>query len=77
LWESKFRPSVSDRKGKGVVRLDPDDIADREETVSTTDSEPREDEENNIWEALKPGVQEQLDYETHELLKWWNEAAEV
>ena len=83
LWESRFRAYVSDRKGKGVVRLDPDDIADREETVSTTDSEPREDEdeENNIWEALKPGVQEQLrniDYETQEeFLKLWNEAAEA
>lgn len=80
LWEGRFR---ADRKGKGVDRFCPDDIADGEETVSITDSEPREDEdeEDNIWEALKPGVQEPLrnvDYETYkEFLKMWTDAEEA
>ena len=83
LWESRFRASVSDTKRKGVVSFSADDVADDEEIVSITDSELREDEdeEGNIWEALKPGIQEQLrnvDYETHkEFLKRWNEAEEA
>ena len=46
LWESRFRASVSDRKGKGVIRFCPDNVADGEEIVSITDIEPREDENN-------------------------------
>ena len=85
LRESRFRAFGYDRKGKGVIHFDLDDIGDDEEIVSVTKIEPREeedeeDEEDKIWKALKPGVQEiieQGDYEDHEeFLKSWKDAAE-